>query len=107
MKQVYVARNPSEAHFVKGLLEAENIACDVQGEMLWGARGELPLGPEASPTVWIANDASFDRARVIIEAYENREKGGEADLEMWKCSRCGEELEGQFLTCWKCGEGKA
>ena len=21
----------------------------------------------------------------------------------WKCPRCGEELESQFDTCWKCG----
>ena len=39
MKQVYAAGNPSEAHFVKGLLEAENIVCDVQGELLWGRGG--------------------------------------------------------------------
>jgi len=24
----------------------------------------------------------------------------------WKCSKCGEELEGQFTSCWKCGATK-
>lgn len=23
---------------------------------------------------------------------------------MWKCERCGEEIEDQFKACWKCAE---
>jgi len=26
---------------------------------------------------------------------------------MWKCERCGEEIEDQFKTCWKCAEQEA
>jgi len=24
----------------------------------------------------------------------------------WKCSKCGEMLEPQFISCWKCGTGR-
>jgi hypothetical protein len=26
---------------------------------------------------------------------------------MWKCERCGEEIEDQFKSCWKCAEQEA
>ena len=43
MVQVYSAENPTEAHYLKGLLESQGIQCDVRGESLFGARGELPI----------------------------------------------------------------
>ena len=45
MKQVFVAQHPAEAHFVKGLLEADGIRAEVQGESLFGVRGEAPATP--------------------------------------------------------------
>jgi hypothetical protein len=26
---------------------------------------------------------------------------------MWKCERCGEEIEDQFKSCWKCADQEA
>jgi hypothetical protein len=26
-------------------------------------------------------------------------------MAMWKCPKCGEQLEGQFDSCWKCAAG--
>jgi hypothetical protein len=34
MKKVFVARNPAEAHLVKGMLESHGIRAEVQGEAL-------------------------------------------------------------------------
>ena len=45
MKQVFVAQHHAEAHFVKGLLEADGIRAEVQGESLFSVRGEAPATP--------------------------------------------------------------
>lgn len=103
MIKVYVAYDPTEAHLVKGLLESEGIRCDVRGEALFGARGELPLTPETAPSVWIFDEKQFETARKIIKDYE---AAGplEGAGEIWKCKNCGEDSEGQFAVCWNCGE---
>jgi len=34
MKKVYIAKHPTEAHLIKGLLESYSISCEVRGEVL-------------------------------------------------------------------------
>jgi hypothetical protein len=48
VKQVFVAQHPTEAHVIKGLLEAEGIRAEVRGESLFGVRGEAPATGHAS-----------------------------------------------------------
>ena len=69
MKRVHTAKHPTEAHLVKGMLEAEGIRASVLGDQLYGAYGELPVLRDVR----------------------------------WTCAHCGENLEGQFTECWKCG----
>jgi len=62
------------------------------------AAGELP--PIVCwPEIWVMHAAEFDAASrilaAIIESYEN-------PGEPWVCKTCGEELEGQFGSCWRC-----
>jgi len=53
LKKVYIAKNPADAHLLKGLLDGENIEAEVRGEFLYGVRGEVPITPD-SPNVGIA-----------------------------------------------------
>lgn len=71
MVQVYSAENPTEAHYVKGLLESQGIPCDVRGESLFGARGELPITTETAPSIWIFDNSKLIEARAVIKDYEN------------------------------------
>jgi hypothetical protein len=71
MKQVFVARNPAEAHLVKGLLESRGIRAEVQGEALFGTRGETPLTPDTLPSVWILDDHQAAEAAGIVEEYSS------------------------------------
>ena len=57
----------------------------------------------AWPELWVMNDAQFSKANKIIQ--EEIEKHKE-NQEPWQCSHCGEQLEGQFNSCWKCGENR-
>ena len=38
--KIFSASNPTEAHIICGLLESENIACEVRGEDLFGLKGK-------------------------------------------------------------------
>ena len=103
MKCVYTADNPTEAHLVKGLLEAEGIETVVQGEHLFPLRGIIPVTADTNPSVCVVNDADFDQARSIAAAYDQVTLCGQSHPKAWDCPQCGEELEGQFTACWKCG----
>lgn len=102
MRQVYSAQHPTEAHYVKGLLESLGISCDVRGESLFSARGELPVTIDTAPSVWISDDSRFGEAREIIKDYERSIRGDASLGPGWICQSCGEESESQFTECWNC-----
>jgi len=105
MKQVYIADDPTEAHLVKGILEQYGISCEIRGEALWIARGQLPLTSETLPTIWIVDDNRYEEAAELAERFKDgtlTEKAGAN----WKCSECDEEVEGQFTECWQCGANR-
>jgi hypothetical protein len=68
MIRVFDAGNITEAHIVRGMLQAHGIDAHVGGYYLQGAIGELPVEGFACVLV-PAEQASL--ARELIEAYEN------------------------------------
>jgi hypothetical protein len=103
LMKIYDARNPADAHLLKGLLEGENIQAVVRGEYLWGTRGETPLTPETSPSVWVPED-DFERAMELVSAFRSEEDVPEPPQgEEWRCAACGETNEWRFTECWRCG----
>jgi hypothetical protein len=105
MGQIFVAQHPTEAHFVRDLLEAEGIAAEVRGEALFGMRGEAPVTPDTLPSVWVSGE-SLEKALAIVAAYRDGDGRAEAVGEPWRCPGCGEELEPQFTECWECGSAR-
>jgi hypothetical protein len=74
MKKVFVASHPTEAHLVKGFLEAQGIPAEVLGDVLFGVRGEAPVTYETLPTVWVINERQTDQALDLIS------RGPEAEI---------------------------
>lgn len=103
MKRVFIARHSAEAHFVRGLLETEGIQAEVRGEDLSGVRGGVPVTPDTSPSVWIVEDSEAEHAHTLVTRYETGAGLESGASSSWQCSRCGEQVEGQFTSCWKCG----
>jgi hypothetical protein len=103
MKQVYVARSVTDAHLVRGVLEAEGIAATVRGEFLAGGIGELPADVCG---VWILDDALAARAGEVLEEVWRGQRAAHS-AGPWTCPGCGERLEGQFTDCWRCGAARA
>lgn len=106
MKKVYEARNPADAHLLKGLLEGENIPAVVRGEFLWGARGEVPVTPETGPSVWVPEE-DCERAMELLRAFDPEDSPADPPPgPEWKCPGCGETNEARFTECWQCGKGR-
>ena len=109
LKKVFFGKDAAEAHFVRGLLEAQGLHPVVLGEILGTARGDLPLSPQTLPSVYVLPE-EVEAAMPIIQEYVERtysqgEPGEEEPPsagEPWKCPRCGEMIEAQFTQCWNC-----
>jgi hypothetical protein len=104
MKQVHIAKHAPEAHIVKGVLEASGIDAVVRGEFLTSGWGELPVDV---CSVWIADDAQYERAQALLLSFLNGDLARELRSQNWRCAKCGEQLEGQFTSCWKCGAARS
>lgn len=68
MVKIYSAGNISEAHIVKGMLEAQGISAYVGGHYLQGGIGELAALDFAA--VYVEDEDQQD-AQAIITEYEN------------------------------------
>ena len=99
MIRIYSAADTADAQLVYNLLTDRDIKAVVLGDNLWGARGELPLNAVTAPSVWV-NEPDVERARELVVEYE---KHVESTAPAWQCTGCGEQVEGQFTACWKCG----
>jgi hypothetical protein len=78
-------------------LRADGIAVSVQREFLGGAIGQLPPD-QCLPEIWVEDDAQFAFAEKALHELQNRPQRS------WRCSACGEWVEGGFEQCWRCGE---
>lgn len=103
MKPVYTARHVTDAHLIRGYLESIGIAAIVRGEFLVGAVGELPAD---LCKVWVLDHSDFEGAQRALQAFLQGEAARTHANEPWRCTRCGEMLEGQFTDCWHCGTAR-
>jgi putative signal transducing protein len=99
MRKVKTCKNVAEAGLLKELLIGSGIACEVRGEYLSMAVGELPFA-ECYPGLWVVGDEDFKKAKEILDEWDSKVV---SQHENWICQRCGEENEGQFSSCWSCG----
>jgi hypothetical protein len=95
--------NPTDAHLLKGFLEGESIEAVVQGEFLWSTRGEVPITTDTAPSVWVKDDANYERAMEVVRAFQFSQGMTGPENKEWKCNNCNEPNEGQFTECWNCG----
>lgn len=97
MKAVYSASNISLVSIVQNILERHGISCWVKNQYLSAGIGELPP-IECWPQLCVENEDFWTAKQIVDEALSENE------LKSWICEACGEEIEGQFAVCWKCGK---
>lgn len=98
MKRLFRSPMMSEVGLVRGLLEQAGIACLVKNERLSGALGDIPF-LECEPELWVLNEADLSKAKRILAEHESPPSAASK----WRCSHCGELVDGQFSACWQCG----
>lgn len=102
MKKLFTAQDPLMISHLKNVLENQGIECVIKNTYLAGTVGELPP-IECWPELWVVDDAAYSGAEEVLEK-------ALAPLgsvkKPWKCTQCGEEVEGQFTECWNCGNAR-
>jgi hypothetical protein len=94
---LHTAPNLAEIEIVRELIEDQGIDCALRNDNLQMAIGSVSA-VDTWPEIWILNDPDIDRAREIFSDWQT----GEQDTPPWTCPECGEEVEGQFTSCWRC-----
>jgi hypothetical protein len=98
MQCIHQTSDRTRAQLLRGALESEGIAAFVQGEHLTALQGEVPVGASFEYRVCIVDDDQLPRARSFARQWLASGAGAAS----WVCEGCGEVLEPQFESCWKC-----
>jgi hypothetical protein len=99
MKTVYSSSTISIVSIFQNILEGHGISCWIKNEFISAGIGQLPP-IECWPQLCV-DDGDFSEAeRIVAEALAVEESAA------WICDSCGEEIEGQFTECWKCGSSR-
>ncbi len=96
MKRVYRAATLLQVAHARNVLLTAGIRCELRNQYLAGALGDLPM-METWPQL-LVEDADEQYALSVL-ARAARATTGPA----WTCPVCGERLEPQFTSCWRCG----
>jgi hypothetical protein len=98
VRRVHIAANPVEAEVAKLHLESKGIPAVVRNDHIWPIAG-LSMTVDGAPAVWVVRDGDEDLARRVLAERDS----AISSLPDWRCKRCGEDNEGAFGICWKCG----
>jgi len=102
MKLIFSSIDLVRVSELKGIIETAGIACFLGNEAATKLAGGVPLG-ETLAELWIEDDSRLDEALQIKQDWESPQADNGTP---WTCPKCGEKLESQFTSCWKCGTKK-
>jgi Putative prokaryotic signal transducing protein len=96
VKRVFRAASLLQVAHARNVLTAAGIESELRNQYLAGALGDLPM-LETWPQLLVEDMLEAAALRALEEA--GRAPSGTP----WTCGECGEQLEPQFTTCWRCG----
>ena len=102
MQKLFISSILVEVESFKEVLEQEGILCMIKNQQGSSLAGEVPFA-EVFPELWVINDNDYSDAQEILENWRQVHHTTATD---WTCSNCQETLEGDFTTCWQCGEDR-
>ncbi|MEO2268352.1 putative signal transducing protein [Pseudoalteromonas pernae] len=94
--KAFDAAHSVEANIVKGMLEHAGIQCQLKGEALQGALGEIPF-IEASVSVWVYNIKLPAAQEILLEYRQSK-----SSAQKWQCDSCKQWNPATFDLCWSC-----
>jgi hypothetical protein len=103
MKKVFCAKDPLMIGHLRNVLDTFGIKCVTKNLDLSTAAGELPL-IDCWLELWVVEDEKSAKAKAILK----KTLAPLASVKNpWLCGACGEQIEGQFSECWKCGRDRS
>lgn len=96
MKRVFRAASLIQVAHARNVLTTAGIQSELRNQYLAGALGDLPM-LETWPQLFVEDDDEQVALRALARAAVA--PGGAP----WTCGQCGEVLEPQFTSCWRCG----
>ena len=99
MKKVYATPFAPTAHIASELLEDNGIEAVIQDESLPILAGAVPW-QDTWPSVWV-KDADEAAAFELLKDF-GKETTSKEEGEDRTCPVCGEKINAQFGSCWKC-----
>lgn len=96
MKRVFRAASLLQVAHARNVLTAAGIESELRNQYLAGALGDLPM-LETWPELMVED--TFETAALRALAKAATAPPGPS----WTCIQCGEQLEPQFTSCWRCG----
>jgi membrane protease YdiL (CAAX protease family) len=102
--EIYRARNLPEAHSIRIALEESGIRVQIEGELLQGAVGDLPLGWVTAPRILVEESQIAAARRVIEQARSKTVEANEGENdEAIRCLACGKSIAEGETRCRSCG----
>ncbi len=96
MKRVFRDASLIQVAHARNVLLTAGIQSELRNQYLAGALGDLPM-LETWPQLFVEDDDEQAALRALARAAAV--PAGAA----WTCEKCGEVLEPQFTSCWRCG----
>ena len=96
MKRVFRAASLIQVAHARNVLLAAGIQSELRNQYLAGALGDLPM-METWPQLYVDDADETAALRALARA------AAAPTGSSWTCDGCGELLEPQFTSCWRCG----
>lgn len=103
--EIYRARNLPEAYAIRIALEDAGIDARIEGELLQGVVGELPMGWDTAPRI-LVEDSQASAARAIVDRVDLRavpEPDADELNDDSRCLACGHAMSENSPKCPACG----
>jgi hypothetical protein len=95
MKKIFSSPDNAELELLHNMLEDAGITCEVRN----GDVSRTIPAPPFYEELWIP-DEEYLKASELLSSWQRPPPSGSA---AWNCPACGERIEAQFSSCWKCG----
>jgi len=96
MKRIYTSPDSAAVGLMRNMLQHAGIRCVELNEQM----AQIIPSPPFEAELWVENESDYTEAIALKEQWLHP---APAEHASWTCSRCHEELGGQFGKCWKCG----
>jgi hypothetical protein len=100
MIKVFVSPNLVEVESLRDILEQYGIPCTIKNQFNTYLAASVPFA-EVFPEIWVIRDEDASKAKEILD---NWHKAAPMEETSWTCKHCGEQLDKEFTSCWKCGK---